>query len=142
MRKFALSITSFLFLFAYGMILVHNSVPHHHSTDQVSEHSHHDHEHHHDHDSDQHDDENNEEIPTDWSHPFAGVDHLEEITFAESALTLNLQDVEVTPSMYVCPVYVTFVDEHSIAHQFDPPPILYELSFSSTDPLRGPPAIA
>lgn len=144
MRKFTYSVVSILFLFAYGMILLHNIVPHQHSEIQEVAHNHHVHEDHHGHDHDHHsehnDPENDTEFPEDWSHPFSGQDHLEEVTFNPS-VSIEIQQVAVVPSVHIEPVYTASFDAHSIAHQVERPPILYEPPGGSSDPQRGPPSI-
>ena len=149
MRKFVTSTISLLFLFVYGMVVLHNTIPHHHSDNQSTEHHHHHahesdhgHEHHADHiDYDEHNSDNSE-FPRDLSHPFTGQGHLEQITFNQTPFALEFNETIIAPVQeYVNTLYSTSFDQLLLSHKIERPPILYEPPQSSSDPLRGPPYI-
>lgn len=126
------------------MVLLHNTVPHHHKEEQEVAHSHHFHDEHHghshDHHSEQDEQQSDTELPEDWNHPFSGLDHLEELTFTPS-VSIEIQQVAVVPSVQIATTHNTSFDARRIIHQVERPPILYEPPGGSSDPQRGPPSI-
>lgn len=149
MRRFSYSAVSMLFLLVYGMVLLHNFLPHQHQAEEQvvahhsahDDHHGHDHDHHSDHnDSDHNDSENSTKFPGNWSHPFSSQDHLEEIAFSSSS-SVEVQQLAVAPPVHIEALYAAVFDERSFAHPIEQPPILYELISGSSDPQRGPPSI-
>lgn len=147
MRNSINRLISMLFLLVYGMVLFHSVVPHHHASgDHDSDHHHgheigHGHEHHH-HLADAYNEVVEHAHSGHYCHPYAGQDHLEEMTAGESSVSIiELPVIDLTEQQIYF-VQSNSIEQLSVTKFYLRPPPIYEPPRCSNDPLRGPPSIA
>ena len=132
----------------YSLVLLHNAVPHVHfdeaAKSEVAVHDGHSHSH----DGHHHGQENNSNwfdlllaLLGDTSHQVIGPDHFDNYIAQNIVKVDARQTIAFTAIVYTL-FTVNIPETGAVPSTTDPPPLLYDSTFSSSDPQRGPPSVA
>ena len=141
---------SLVLLGLYSLVLLHNVVPHIH-VDNFNEQAEHVHDTH-SHDHSGHNHQHSQNNSSDWldllmalfgdtSNDNIGSDHFDNYIAQNNAKVASGQLISLTVIVRVLTA-INIPEKEVLTRIVDPPPLLYESSFSSSDPTRGPPTVA